>query len=59
MLNIEKLMEAISTGVGDRCGCNDGDEARTKEWIELAKSDNQDDQKLLLNSITQAVAYGG
>ena len=52
-------MEAISTGVGDRCGCNDGDEARTKEWIELAKSDNQDDQKLLLNSITQAVAYGG
>jgi len=59
MLNIEKLMKAISLGVGERCGCNDGDDARAKEWIKLAKSKKPDDQKLLLHSITEAVAYGG
>jgi hypothetical protein len=59
MLNIEKLLEAVSTGVGDRCGCNDGDEDRTKEWIELAKSKKPADHERLFSSITEAVAYGG
>lgn len=59
MINIEKLLEAVSIGVGERCGCNDGDEQRTKDWIKLAKSNSKADHKFLLKRVEESVAYGG
>ena len=58
MINIDELIQAVSRGVSERDGCADGEEARTKDWQNLAKSDNSQDQKLLLNQIEQAVSYG-
>ena len=58
IINIERLMKAISVGVGDRCGCNDGDTARTKDWIKLAKSEKKKDHTLLFKLIADAVANG-
>jgi hypothetical protein len=59
MIDIKKLLEAVSAGCGDHCGCGDGDEARAAEWLALAESDNPDDHELLYSTIRRAAAYGG
>ena len=59
MVNIEKLLTELSAGIGDRAGCNDADEVRAKDWINLAKSDNPQDHELLIGQIRESVAYGG
>jgi len=58
MINIDELIDAVSKGVSEHCGCADGQDERTLEWQNLAKSDNPQDHALLIDQIENAVAYG-
>ena len=56
---VEILLDSVSSGVGDRCGCNDGDQHRAEVWKErffgtrLGHGFNE-----LVDDISEAVAYG-
>ena len=52
MINIDRVIKAVSEGISERAGCADGEKKRTNDWIKLAHSKKSSDHDQLIKEIT-------
>lgn len=57
---VTRLLTAVSEGLGDRSGCNDGDATRATDWTDRFFGTRIGQGfDALVDDITESVGYGG